>query len=515
MLREVPSGSIRWLALALGLVSGLLYAASIPKPDAFFLAWIALVPLILALAYLPPALYIPTGFIAGCIAATGRTYWISETLQLYGNLPAAIAFVTTALLILYMALYTAAFMALCKRLDFSSPLFAWAAAALWTLLEWAQNWMLSGFPWQLFGYSQYLNLPFVQWASISGIYGLSFVLVLFNAALAQALYFRRLSLLGLPLLLVIAIHAWGYFHLQTLDNTPAPTLRVGVVQGNISQDRKWKVNRLEWTTHHYASLARELAQKAPQEAPELIIFPETALPFYFDDPFYSPYRQEIRDLSNEIKIPLLVGSLEGRIGEANTPTYNRAFMLDTEGETSGFADKVHLVPFGEFLPFPEIFQYLEALTAESGQFAHGLAHRTIRLPNSDIHLGVFICYESIFPEISRTLTGLDVDFLVNTTNDAWFGHTAAPYQHFAMAIVRAVETGRSVVRAANTGISAVIAPSGRVQFSTELFETTSFVQPVALYKQQTLYTRYGNWILWCCGIVLVFIWIRSKKGSDG
>jgi len=511
MALEVPSRSMRWLALTLGLASGLLYAASIPKADAFVLAWVALVPLILALPFLPPHFYIPTGFIAGCVAATGRTYWISETLQLYGNLPAALAMITTALLILYMGLYTAAFMAASKRLNFSSPLFAWAAAATWTLLEWAQNWMLSGFPWQLLGYSQYLNLPFVQWASLSGIYGLSFVLVLFNSALAQAIYFRRFRrFLALPLVCVASIHLWGYFQLQTLDDAPAPTLRVGVIQGNISQDRKWKVNRLEWTTHHYSSLAREVAK----EAPDLIIFPETALPFYFDDPFYLPYRQEIHRLATEIEIPLLVGSLEGRIGEPNTPTYNRAFLLDTKGETTGFADKVHLVPFGEFLPFPEIFQYLEALTAESGQFAHGKAHRSISLPDSDIRLGVFICYESIFPEISRTLTQLDADFLVNTTNDAWFGHTAAPYQHFAMAIVRAVETGRSVVRAANTGISAVIMPSGRVQFSTELFETTSFVQPVPLYRHKTLYMRYGNWILWGCSLVLVFVWRRSKRGAN-
>ncbi len=505
---EASSRSMRWLALALGLASGLLYAASIPKLNLFILAWVALVPLLLALPYLPSALSIPTGFLAGVVAATGRTYWISETLQLYGNLPAAVAIFTTALLILYMALYTTAFMAIAKHLNFSSPLFAWAAAATWTLLEWVQNWLLSGFPWQLLGYSQYLNLPFLQWASASGIYGLSFVLVLFNAALAQAVYFRSFRpFLPVPLALVIGIHLWGYAHLQAIDSTAAPTLRVGVIQGNIPQDRKWKVNRLEWTTHHYASLARQLAK----EMPDLIIFPETALPFYFDDPFYAPYRQEIYRLAKQVKIPLLVGSLEGRIGEPTTPIYNRAFMLDANGETTGFADKVHLVPFGEFLPFPELFQYLEGLTAESGQFAHGEAHRAIDVPGSNTRVGVFICYESIFPEISRALTQLEVDFLVNTTNDAWFGHTAAPHQHFAMAIVRAVETGRAVVRAANTGISGVITPSGRVRFATDLFETTTFVEAVPLSQRQTLYMRFGNWIVWCCGILLVFIWIRSKK----
>ena len=507
---EGPSQSARLLALGLGLSSGLLYAASIPKPDLFFLAWIALVPLLLTLRYVPPALYIPTGFIAGAVAATGRTYWISETLQLYGNLPAVVAIFTTALLILYMASYTAVFMAIIRRLNWGSPLFAWSAAATWTALEWVQNWMLSGFPWQLLGYSQYLNLPFLQWASIGGIYCLSFVLVLFNAALAQAVYFRSIRpFLTWPLTLVLCIHAWGYTHLHMLDNTPAPTLRVGVVQGNISQDRKWKVNRLEWTTHHYAALALQLAK----EKPDLIVLPETALPYYFDDPFYAPYRQAIDRLAKQVQIPLLVGSLEGRIGEPNTPIYNRAFMLDKTGATTDFSDKVHLVPFGEFLPFPSIFQYLEGLTAESGQFTHGEAHRAIELPDGSAHLGIFICYESIFPEISRTLARLDVDFLINTTNDAWFGHTAAPHQHFAMAIVRAVETGRAVVRAANTGISGVIAPSGRVLFATELFATTSFVHPVPLNQGQTPYTILGNWVVWCSGLLLVLTWLRRKRAA--
>ncbi len=493
--------SERGLALVAGLSSGLLYCASIPKVDLFFLAWLALIPLFLALPRLPPSLYVPTGLLAGLVAATGRTYWISETLQLYGHLPPVLAHLTTALLIAYIALYSAVFLALCTKLDFTSPFFAWAAAAIWTLLEWVQNWMLSGFPWQLLGYSQYLNLPFVQFSSISGIYGLSFVLVLFNAGLAQALHFRRpWPYLALPLLLTGLIHLWGYQRLQALDQEETPTIDIGVVQGNISQDRKWNVNRLQWTTQHYVDLSRRLvaANSAP---PDLIIFPETALPYYFNEPFYKNYRQPIEQLAQDLQIPLLVGSLQGSLG-GEKPVYNRAFLLDTQGQVSAYADKVHLVPFGEFLPFPSIFQYLEGLTAESGEFTHGTAHRTISLPSREVELGVFICYESIFPEIARELAQQGVDFLVNTTNDAWFGHTAAPYQHFAMSVVRAVETGRAVVRAANTGISGVIAPNGRIEYATELFATTTFIHPVPLRREQTFYTRYGNLLLIACALLL-------------
>lgn len=488
---------------ALGVLSGVLYALSIPQPSFSYLAWIALVPLFFALEHKRP--WLP-GLCAGLIAATARTYWISETLQLYGNLPLSVAIPTNALLIVYMALYTGLFTWLCSRLDFKQRLFAPYAAAVWTLLEWVQSWMISGFPWQLIGYSQWPNLPILQWASIAGIYGLGFLIVLFNGALAQALRFRtiRRYLLG-PSMLLLAILAWGSARLERLDGAQAPSVQIGIVQGNIPQDRKWKVNRLAWTTAHYAELTEQLAQQAP----DLIIFPETALPFYFNDPLYRPYRQRMEQLAQTTGIPLLVGSLEGEVGRRSAPIYNRAFMLDQEGVQTETADKVHLVPFGEYLPLPELFQYLEGLTAESGQFAHGHAHRTLAIPGQSTRVGPFICYESIFPEITRELTLQGADFLVNTTNDAWFGHTAAPYQHFAMSIIRAVETGRSVVRAANTGISGVIKPSGRVQYMTGLFETTTFVQPVDLHDEMTLYTRLGNAILPLC--LLLFAYGEWKR----
>ena len=484
----------------LGALSGLLYALSIPKAGLFYLAWVALVPLIGALAFSRNRTQLlTTGLLAGLISATARTYWISETLQLYGNLPLAVAIPTNVLLIAYMALYSVAFVWCCSRIAFHHPHFSWYAAGVWTLLEWMQNWMISGFPWQLIGYSQYPNLPFLQWASISGIYGLSFVIALFNGALAQALYHRSIRrYLLIPCTLLLLIIAWGSSRLNQLDTTQVPSVRIGVVQGNISQDRKWKVNRLEWTTEHYTELTHSVAQQDPA----LVIFPETALPYYFNDPFYTHYRQRIMQLTRETGVPLLVGSLEGEIGNKSAPVYNRAFMLDADGQIAGTADKVHLVPFGEYLPMPYIFQYLEGLTAESGQFAHGQSHRTIALPDQDISVGPFICYESIFPEITRELTLLGADILVNTTNDAWFGQTAAPYQHFAMSIIRAVETGRAVVRAANTGISGVIQPSGRIQYMTGLEETATFVEEVPLHRETTFYTRFGNSILALCILVL-------------
>ena len=206
---------------------------------------------------------------------------------------------------------------------------------------------------------------------------------------------------------------------------------------------------------------------------------------------------------------MLVGSLKGDSQNRTAPVYNRAFLLNVQGEVVDYADKVHLVPFGEFLPFPFIFQYLGGLTAESGIFAHGARHKVLRLPRSDISFGVFICYESIFPEITRALMAQDPDFLINTTNDAWFGTTAAPHQHFAQAVLRAVESGRAVVRAANTGISGLIGPSGRIAYSTPLFTTVSFAIDVPLHQGQTIYTRWGDWPLLLCALALTLAAARK------
>ena len=494
--------------LAPALLSGLLFVVSIPKLDQYYLAWICLLPLFLARHWLPAQSHFALGLVAGLAWATGRTYWITETLQLYGALSWATAAATNALLILYMALYLACFVAVCRRLDFSSPLFAWSAAGVWVLLEWVQNWMLSGFPWQLLGYSQYLNLPFLQWAAITGVYGLSFLIVLFNAALAQALSHRAfISYLSLPLFLLVAVHLWGFYRLHNAPDPPAASLRVGVVQGNIPQDRKWKVNRLAWTARHYAALTRDLAAA---EKPALIIYPETALPLYFGDPLYATYVDSITALAPELGTPMLVGSLKGDSQDRAAPVYNRAFLLNAQGEVVDYADKVHLVPFGEFLPFPSIFQYLGGLTAESGIFARGARHKALRLPRSGTSFGVFICYESIFPEITRALMAQDPDFLVNATNDAWFGTTAAPHQHFAQTVLRAVESGRAVVRAANTGISGLIEPSGRIAYRTPLFATVGFAIDVPLHQGQTIYTRWGDWPLMFCALALTLAAARKS-----
>ena len=496
------------LAVAAGGLSGILYFLSIPKADISWLAWVCLIPCFASIPSISSGsrrvrnLFL-LGLASGLVSGVGRVYWISETLLNYGGLPWPLAVLTNALLVFYLALYPAIFFIACSRFPFSSPLFGWFAACLFVLLEWVQSWLLTGFPWELLGYSQYLNRPLLQLASVTGVYGLSFVILLLNVALAQLAVLRtRLpAFAGPPALVLIAAFAFGYHSLSVSDQQPThPEARIGIVQGNVPQDIKWRPNRSSVTTARYVELTRQLART---DSADLIIFPETALPFVFSDPNHLAQRQQVEELARFISTPLLVGSL-GWNG-LDGGLYNRGFLLDADGSLRGSTDKVHLVPFGEYLPLPWLFQYMEGLTAESGQFSPGKAHTLLNLPGTDLSFGVFICYESIFPGIARELAATGANFLVNTTNDAWFGRTAAPYQHLAMAVLRAVETGLPLVRVANTGISAIISPTGSVSQATAIFETAAFVASVQPVTDTTFYVRYGDLFLVACGIALVIL----------
>ena len=503
---------------AAGGISGLLFWASIPRADVQFLAWICLIPCFLALGRATPGALFAMGAASGFISGLGRVYWITETLQLYGALSLPLALVSNFFLILYLSLYPGIFFFTCSRFNLSSPFFPWLAASLWVLLEWVQTWLITGFPWMLLGYSQYLNLSILQIASLTGVYGLSFLIVLVNAGLAQVLVSRSrlLTRIGPPALVVVGVLMWGRERIGELDAESGAPLKVGIVQGNIPQGEKWKKDRIARSTHRYIRLTRTF----PSDQLDLIVFPETALPFRFRDQYYRSHHRKIVELVRQLRTPVLVGSLEGGGGTESKSLYNRAFLLDERGDVLDYQDKVHLVPFGEYLPLSFLFQYLEGLTAESGVFAHGKGHKVLTLPSAKQTFGVFICYESIFPSIARDLAGSGASFLVNTTNDAWFGRTAAPYQHLSMAVLRAVETGRPVLRAANTGISGLIDPAGRIERETGLFETAAFTVEIRPRTDATVYVLWGDSFVALCALFLAAfagpgVWRHFSRNPPG
>lgn len=518
----------RWgITTGLGALSGLLYSLSIPRADLSLFAWVCLVPCFYALhrtthqgeaqprTWVRRALELGLAF--GVVSGFGRVYWICETLTNYGALAQSEAIFTTAALILYLGLYPISFFLLIARfLRFRSPIFAWICACIWVVLEWAQSWVISGFPWELLGYSQYRNLPLLQTVSLTGIYGVSFLITLFNASFSQVLIFKKRPLVyvGPPLFLLVLTLTLGHIRLQELDtSSDEDSVHIGIIQGNVPQGVKWKAGRSRRSTEKYVQLTRQLVDGEDEDSPplDLIIFPETALPFPLHDPAYDNYLQSILSLVREIQIPLLVGALEST---SEHETLNRAFLIDVEGQVVGSYDKVHLVPFGEYLPLPWLFEYMQGLTAESGAFAHGRGFSSLPLPLKNgrtLPFGVFICFESVFPDITRALVQEGAQFIVNTTNDAWFGHTAAPHQHLSMAIVRAVETGRPLLRAANTGISAVVEPSGKIKQATQLFETAALSATITPRDELTPYVRYGDIFVGLCGLALAACALTAFK----
>ena len=511
------------VSVLVGAGSGLLYCLALPKADQGWVAWGCLIPLLLPvlrgrggrpLTWRQAA---AAGLACGVVSGAGRVYWVAETLQLYGGLGPPLAWITTLLLILYLAVYPAVFLLACRRLSPSSAGWPWLTACLWTLLDWVQTWMLSGFPWELLGYTQYRYPVVAQLAAVAGVHGITFLIVLANAAAAQAMVHssvrvRSPAMVGSLLLVSLAA---GLIRLDRIGSEePTAALRVGIVQGNVPQGEKWLAPGVRSATEHYSRLTRALARE--EGSLDLILWPETALPFPLDAKRYRGHRLRVEGLAREVGSPLLVGSLGSVSPSGREGLYNRSFLVDATGAAAGSADKVHLVPFGEFLPLPWLFGYLDALTAHSGRFDPGEDHGVLRLPGAEAELGVFICFESIFPGIPRTLAARGATVLVNTTNDAWFGDSAAPTQHLAMAVLRAVETGRPVLRAANTGISCIIEPSGRIRERTGLLETESFAAAVHPRRESTPYTRWGDWVFLlsaaALGTALVQGWRRARRG---
>ena len=283
---------------------------------------------------------------------------------------------------------------------------------------------------------------------------------------------------------------------------------MAVVQGNIDQALKWNA------TYQVASVEKYLAlsERVLKEGPDLVVWPETATPFYL---FHHPALTEmVTDFVARSGTVFLVGSPSFSSQGNDFEYYNSAYLIDAAGHRAGRYDKVHLVPFGEYVPLQRYLPFVGKMVAQVGDFKSGPPGTT--LVWGDRRLGVQICYEIIFPRLSRQMVAGGADILVNMTNDAWFGRTGAPYQHFAMTVLRAVENRRTVVRVANTGISAVIGPQGRVDHRTELFEDAAFTRSVPLMTVKTFYTRFGDaWADLCLIVSIVSLAFgRRRRGKQ-
>ena len=494
------------------ILSGLLLTAAFPKSSFDGLAWLALLPLLWSLNGTAPKEAFRRGLIFGIAHFCSLLYWLVPTMVIYGHLPALLSagilfFFASVLSLVFVAPMTGSFVA-AGRTPLRVLLFF---PVMWVGFEYLRSFLFTGFPWALLGYSQLPRLQLIQLSDMVGVYGVSALVATANAALflgALAIFggswqsrpvTARLAIGGIAAAAGLIALAWGYGGLRIAEidrlAARAPTVRVALIQGNIEQSQKWDPAFQAATIEKYVRLSLSTRELRP----DLIVWPESAAPFYFlrEVP---PTRMLLEGVA-AADTYFLIGAPAFEPQGPVVAYYNRAYLLGPGGRVLGHYDKSHLVPFGEYTPFKEYLPFLGKIVEHVGDFAAGPKGRVLDWGKK--RLGIQICYEIIFPQLSRQLAQNGARLLITITNDAWYGTTAGPYQHFSLAALRAVENRRALVRAANTGISGFIDPVGRVFDPTALMVEAAVTRPLPLLETETLYTRHGD--LFAAGCLAISI----------
>jgi len=476
----------------LAVSSGLLLALSFPKTGVAVLSWVALVPLLLACGHKTAAKASRLGFACGLACYGAILYWINIAVTTYGHLPIAVSIIIFTILVAYMAVYFAVLCCLMRLGERKGIPVVLSLPFLWVSLEYARSFLFTGFPWASLGYSQYRILPLIQIADITGVYGLSFLVVLCNVVVYLAIrgYVKSRGekgaypVFGGIVFLALAGLALGYGYLRLSHPAQGETIKVALIQGNIDQSIKWDPEFRDATISIYEKLTR----RASVGGVDLVVWPESAAPFFFQDGGTPSWR--IAALASGIHAPVLFGSPAYDDLDGVRKLYNSAFLLSDEGKLLGRSDKMHLVPFGEYVPMAKALPFVRKLVEGVGDFSPG--ERLVVLNQGKANIGVLVCFEGIFPELSRKYARAGARLLVNITNDAWYGRSSAPYQHLSMAAFRAVENRMPLVRAANTGITALIDSNGHIVRETPLFKEAYLCDRVILGDSVTFYARHGD-----------------------
>jgi apolipoprotein N-acyltransferase len=493
----------------LAIVSGIMLALSFPKPGISPLAWFAFVPLFAAAAGAPHRLSFKLGFLAGFTAYAGLLYWLNIVMIRYGKLQWSVSGTLYLVLVGYLALYPALVLWLMRRAEDKGIPALWSFPVLWVGGELIRCYLLTGFPWALLGYSQYRTLPLIQICDLTGVYGVSFLVAFANVVFYRIWVWLRdkqapypvLGFLSL-LVLLMATLGYGFTALNTAEN--GPLQRVLLVQGNIPQDVKWNPAFQESTVATYERLTR----KGCQSPGTLVVWPESALPFYLQgNPVYAG---RVRSLAADLKSCLLTGSPAWQKEGGLARNLNSAFLISPTGMVLGRSDKLHLVPFGEYVPLAALLPFVDKLVSGVGDFSPGKS--ALPMETAQGKVGVLICFEGIFPDVARAYVRAGAGMLVNITNDAWFGDSSAPYQHLSMTVFRAVENRVPLVRAANTGISSLIDANGHIRGMTPLFEEATLGAEVRRGVGGSFYSRHGDvFALVCLGACLMLGFVCFRK----
>jgi len=499
----VPSRLRAALAVAAG---GFALSVAFPRPDWDGVAWFALTPVILTALGRRGREAFWLGWLSGLVFFVVLLRWLNFTFRMYSAIPVPIVWLPTALLAAYCGFFVGAFAAaiswIAERRSIGLSLMA--APFVWVAGEWLRGHILGGFPWGLLGYSQFQRLPVIQIAEIGGVYAVSFVVLAVNAAIVGvvALPWRQAATgVILGVVLMASTLGFGAARLAAAARTVASgTAAVAVMQPAIEQPLKWDPQYVATTLGIYFALSR----RAAAEHPDLLVWPETSSPTVLRrDP---ELLLSLRELSRRFGFPLVVGSVDVD-DRASDRLYNAAFLVTPRG-IEGRYDKIHLVPFGEYVPLGLI-----SVVRRWAEFVSQLepGSRAVVFPGPPAPFGIVICYEGIFPELVREFVRGGARVLINMTNDAWFGRTSGPWQHLSMYPLRAVEHRIAIARAANTGISAFIAPSGQIVRRLGLFDREVMTERLPLRAGETMYTRFGDWFAYLAMAVTVAVLAATAR----
>jgi apolipoprotein N-acyltransferase len=440
------------------------------------------------------------GLLTGGVGFAGTLYWLVETMTTFGGLPVPVAVLAAALLVAYLSLFPAVFALVIARLrrSFGAEVAILCAAPVWVASELGRQYVWDGFPWELLGYSQVTVLPIAQLASVTGVYGLSGLLVLVSSAVAYVAVGRqRRAAVAFAIAAVVAVcGVWGRARIASGSLTAGgERVRVAVVQGNIAQDEKWAPGLRDAIISRYLRLTRS----AIANGATFVLWPESSLPVNFDDD--PPRSNLVKRIAREGNVTILLGSDQLIRPHPDAPfdapdnrLYNAAYLVNPDGSTGGVYRKMHLVPFGEYVPLQRLLFFVGPIVDSVSNFTPGT--EPVLFTVNGHKVSTAICYEVIYGNQMRWFVREGSELLTTITNDAWYGRSSAAYQHWDQASMRAIENGRYLARAANTGVSGFVDPYGRVLQKSPVFEQAVLVDDIRFLNDRTIYSRIGDLVAW-------------------
>lgn len=488
-------------------------------PDMGFLAWFFLVPLILGIHRYNLKNKIILCFLSGMIGHYGTFYWLMTAMQKYGGLNFFQAIAALTVMIMILSLVFALLLSFTCWINHlvKIPFFILLPVFMTTHDFILHFFLFNGFPWGIPPYSQGQWIQFLQWVDYTGIFGLSFFIYLINGLFADGLLLfvhrkqvdKMVSRFLVAFVLILLSLYGSFLSSENYEKTKVSkgSINVALIQGNIPQDIKWDPYKAQDNLNVYL----KLTNTAVKDGADVVIWPETSYPYGFKQ---RKLKEERFLDKTHLSAPIFFGAVVTERRQGQRITYNSVIYADTDAKIASVYRKIHLVPFGEYVPFKEYLSFLSKLTQGVGEFYPGTDY--ILFDVKGFKFASLICFEDIFPTYARKMSLRDADVLVNVTNDAWYGDSSAQHQHLVFSQFRALENRRVLVRSTNTGMTAIINPRGEVTDSMEPFKAGFLMRNLKIDEAKSYYTEHGDtWVTVMaifCGLIFLYTVVKCRLG---